>query len=132
MIEQGLISLVQGNAAVSAIAVSGGGYFAELPKDAALPSWTYAFISGVPGLTLASPENLTHARYQVDCYGAVAADAIRLARAIHSVLNGFRGTLTDPDSTKVQGCFQSNLIDFFDDASRTYRRLLEYQLWFDA
>ena len=36
----------------------------------------------------------------------------------------------DPDSTVIQGCFRSNLIDFFDEASRTYRRMLEYELWF--
>jgi len=131
MIEQGLVELVQGNAGVSAIAAAGG-YFAILPKDATLPSWTYTFIFNSSGLTLTTPESQTPSRVQIDCYGSAAADAIRLAKAIDSVLSGYRGTLADPDSIFVQGCFQINSIDFFDDARRTYRRMLEYRLWYNA
>lgn len=131
MIEQGLVLLVNGSTAVTEIAPAGG-YLATLPKDATLPSWTYRFISDVPGLTLETTETLTRSRVQIDCYGNTAADAIRLAHAINAMLSGYTGVLSDPDATRVQGCFQSNKIDFFDDASRTPRRLLEYQLWYVA
>lgn len=132
MIELGLVKLVQADAGVSALVGTRGGYFAELPKDYVLPSWTYQFVSGVPDVTFKSTEALTYSRYQVNCYGTVAADAIKLAKAINAVLSGFHGTLTDPDSTRVQGCFRSNLIDFFDDASQSFRRMLEYELWYRA
>jgi uncharacterized protein DUF3168 len=131
VIEQGLVRLLQGNAGVAAIVGTKGGYFADLPKDAVLPSWTYAFVSTIPEVTLAGAGKLARGRLQIDCYGT-SAQAIGLAAAINSLLNGFRGTLTDPDSTRVQGCFQSNAIDFFDSDSRTYRRMLEYQLWFGS
>jgi uncharacterized protein DUF3168 len=131
MIEQGLVQLVQGTPAVSAIATGGGGFFAGLPKDLTLASWSYKFISVIPELTLNSVGALARGRIQIDCYGT-GGQAIRLAAAINTVLNGFHGTLTDPDSTHVQLCFQDGAIDFEDDAGRTYRRMLEYQLWFGS
>jgi hypothetical protein len=128
VIELGVVLLVQGNAAVKAIAPTGG-FFAQLPKDYTLPTWTYQTVSDVAGYLLQQPETVGQRRVQIDCYGATAADAIRLANAIDALLSGFRGTLTDPDATVIQGCFRGNMIDFFDPDSRTYRRMLEYQIW---
>ena len=119
MIEQGLVQLVQGTPAVSAICAAGG-FFAELPKGQRLPSWTYLTVSDPGNYILTGPEAGMR-RVQIDCYGTIAADAMRLAGAIDSLLSGFRGTLTDPDTVFVQGCFRSNLIDFFDADGRTYR-----------
>ena len=129
MVDEGLIILVQGNAGVLAIAPTGG-YLAEQPKDDALPSWGQKTISNPSYSTLASFTGLTMRRWQVDCYANDGADAIGLARAIDAVLNGFRGVLADPDATYVDHCFRSDLIDFFDEAGRTYRRMLEYEVWF--
>ena len=69
-------------------------------------------------------------RLQINCDGAIAADCIRLARAIDDVLSGYNGVLQDPDETPVHGCFRTNVIDFFDDPGRTSRRILEYEIWF--
>jgi hypothetical protein len=130
MIDEGLVALVQANAGVLAIAPSGG-FLSELqPKDHALPSWTQKTISNPQHNTLTSFTGLTMRRWQVDCYANAGADAIGLARAIDTVLNGFRGVLADPDATYVDHCFRSDLIDFFDPAGRTYRRMLEYEIWF--
>lgn len=129
MIEQGLVGLIEGNAAVRAIAPTGG-FLAELPKDYPLPSWTHKTVSQPTSATLTSFKGTKMRRWQIDCYGAAAADAINLAQAIDGVLDGFRGTLGDPDATYVDSCLQSDLIDFFDDASRSYRRMLEYEIWF--
>lgn len=131
MIELGVVLLVQGDAAVKAIAPTGG-FFAQLPKDYTLPSWTYQTISDVAGYLLQQPETVGQRRVQIDCYGANAADAIRLANAIDALLSGFRGTLTDPDATFVQGCFRDNMMDFFDPDSRTFRRMLDYRIWFNS
>lgn len=128
-IEQGLVMLVQDNSDVQALC-SAGGFLGQLPANQALPSWTHDTITQQTDYLLSGRDSLVVRRVQLDCYGNTAAEAIQLAAAIDAVLNGYRGTLSDPDSTVVAGCFQSNLIDFFDDASRTYRRLLEYMLWF--
>jgi hypothetical protein len=129
MIEAGISIFVQSNAAVAALCTAGG-FYTELPKDQALPSWAYQFVSDVPNYTLRRRDPLTMRRLQIDCYGSAAADAIALSYAIDHLLDGYRGYLPDTDQTLVAGCFRSNVLDFFDDASRSYRRLLEYQLWF--
>lgn len=131
MIEQGLVLLVQGNAGVAAIAASGG-FLGALPKDFTLPSWSYIVVSDPVDYELLGPVALGCTRIQIDCYGAAPADAINLAAAIDAVLNGYHGTLTDPDSTVVQGCFRLNKIDFFDDDARNYRRMLEYEFRADS
>ena len=129
MIELGVVQLVKSSASVIAIAPVGG-FFAQLPNDQSLPSWTYLGVSQTANYDLVSPTSLYMRRVQIDCYGKTAADSIVLAKAIDNVLNGYRGTLTDPDHVFVDGCFQTNLIDYFDPDSRTFRRMLEYQLWF--
>jgi hypothetical protein len=137
VIEQGLVLLIQGDPGVSAIAATGG-YFAELPKDSAgeitagLPSWTYAFVTDGSEYTLDGTEGPHYPRIQFDCYGNKAAECIALANAIHKVLSGYHGILNDADSTRVQGIFFENKIDFFDSTSRTPRRMIEYYVWFNA
>lgn len=127
MIEQGMVLLVQGNAGVAAVASAGGGFLGSLPKDFPLPSWSYIVASDPVDYELGGSVNVSNTRIQIDCYGASAVDALALAAAIDAVLQGYHGTMTDPDSTVVQGCFRSNKIDFFDDEARNYRRMLEYQ-----
>lgn len=109
-----------------------GGFFAELPKDYPLtvPVWSYRSISNVSNTTLTTSRGLNMRRLQIDCYAAKPADVITLAKDIDDVLNGFQGTLPDPDSTYVSSCFSSDVIDFFDDAPRSYRRMLEYEIFY--
>lgn len=132
MLEQGLVALVQGTPAVAAIAAAGGGFLAALPKDFTLPSWSYRVVSDPVDYILVGPSSLGSTRIQIDCYGANSADAILLAAAIDKVLTGYRGTLTDRDATRVQGCFRSNKLDFFDDQARNYRRMIEYVVCADT
>lgn len=124
--EQGFVTLLTSDAGVSA--AGRGGYYAQLPKDYTLPSWTYTVISDPSDYTLQATVELSAMRMQVDCYGSTGAQAITLAKAIDRVLSGFLGTLSD--GTIVQGCFRTNRIDFFDDSARNYRRMLEYQIWY--
>jgi hypothetical protein len=129
MIEQGLVQLVQAHPAVSGIAAQGG-FFATLPQNYTLPSWTYTVVSDSTDYLLSGPNGVGSRRIQIDCYALSAADAIRLAKAIFDQLNGYHGILPDPDATQVQGCFHSMTLDFFDVDSRTYRRMLEFEIWF--
>jgi hypothetical protein len=130
MIEQGVVMLIQSDAAVKAIAAQGG-FLATLPSDYQLPSWTYLLVSDVTDYVLTGPSKLSSRRVQFDCYGTQPADIILLGNAIDKLLNGYRGTLPDPDATVVQGIFHLNSLDFFDVDSRTYRRSLDYMIWFE-
>ncbi len=131
MIEQGLVALVQGDPIVRGIAPVGG-FMVQLPKDQSLPSWSHTAITDKPSYVFAGEVSLRSRRVQIDCYGYIAADCILLGNAIDAVLSGFSGILSDPESTVVQGCFRINQIDFpLDTVSRTFRRMLEYELWFE-
>jgi len=130
MIEEGLAKLVQGNSAVAAIAATGG-YLQMLPKDLKLPSWTHQVITEETDYTFLNVVDLRRRRVQIDCYANDPDDVVALANAIDAVLSGYHGTLADADSTIVQGVFQSTAIDFFDTASRSFRRALEYDVWFN-
>jgi hypothetical protein len=129
MLELGIKDLVMANAGVLAIAATGG-FLLSLPKDAVLPSWTYRSISDVGKYALRGEHGFVTRRLQIDCYANPLnpGQVVTLAQAIDQVLSGYQGTLSDPDSTIVYGCFRSDLIDFFDDAGRTYRRMLEYEI----
>ena len=131
MIEQGLVLLLGSDPTVTSIAAVGG-FFAQLPKDQALPSWSYLGVSDKAHYTFAGLVLTSSRRLQIDCYGYTAADVILLAGAIDRILSGFKGTLTDPDETVVQGAFRTQQIDFYDEASRTFRRMLEYEVWFET
>jgi hypothetical protein len=126
MIGEGLVKLIKASVA------GNGGYFVQVPEGTVLPAWSYLFASDVPEAVLAGPEGLSRARVQIDCYADTGAAVINLAHSLDTVLNGYHGTLTDGDATRVQECFRINRIDFFDDVSRTYRRMLEYRIWYAA
>lgn len=72
-------------------------------------------------------------RLQVDVYGyevQQGADVLTVGKQIDTILNGFRGTLQDPDHTFVDSCFTADIKDFpLDPEARTYRRMLEYEIW---
>ena|SRR5690242_21139617 len=129
MIESGLVALITADNAVRTIAPVGG-FPSQLPNDQALPSWTYMFVSDIPGYSFQGESSLTARRLQIDCFATNGADVIRLADAIDKVLSAYKGTLTDADSTRVEGCFRTMRIDFFDTDAQNFRRLLEYMIWF--
>ena len=70
-------------------------------------------------------------RLQIDVYANSRGEAQLLARAIDRVLNCYRGTLNDDDSTLVFGCFRSDVMDTgADRVTRAFRRILEYEIDF--
>jgi hypothetical protein len=129
MLESGIVKLVMGDPAVTAVALTGG-FLLELPKDEPLPSWCYRSISDQGDYGLRGEHGFVTRRLQIDCFGNAKADVLLLARAINKVLSGYKGTLADTDQTTVFGCFRSDLQDFFDDPGRTPRRMLEYEIQF--
>ena len=130
MLEQGLVSLINSNTAVQEICVNGG-YLVELPPNQVLPSWTHTTISEPQEYLLdGTPSAPTMRRWQVDSYAQTADVCIKLSAAIANALAGFRGRLSDPDSTGICGIFADNLVDFFDSAARTYRRCADYRVFY--
>jgi hypothetical protein len=128
MIEQGINLLIQAGVPN----VPGGFAFGQLPINqisaSAPKAWSYRSVSSLPTYVLEGQISLTHWTIQIDSYGYTANDSITLSRAIDGVLRGsYRGTLTDPDSTIVNGIFRlAGLVDGFDDTNRSYVRSVDY------
>ena len=127
MIEQGIQILVQANAAVAAISTFGG-FSTQLPENAAKPPWTQTLVSDPVDYKMDGVVDLGSRSIQIDCFAATMSDAMSLAAAIDAILSGYRGQLADDDAVFVQGCFRTDMRDFFDDAPRTFRRMLQYSI----
>lgn len=121
---------MQANAGVLALCPTGG-FDSQLPKDfSPLPSWTYLIVFDHSDPTLQCFKTLNRFCIQIDCYGSTAAQALGLAKAVDAVLDGFSGALTDADNCRIDSCFATDRKNFFDDAPRTYRRMIEYTLMY--
>jgi hypothetical protein len=131
MIEQGLVKLVQADATVQSLVNFRGGRGTALPKDAELPSWCYTVIAHDPQVTL-DEVPLQSMMVQIEAYGKELADAIPVAHAIERLLNNFRGTLEDEDSTYVSITTQVGKVDFQNPESRNHCRAVTYTFHFSA
>jgi hypothetical protein len=137
-VEQGLIMLLQANAAVAAI--STGGWEAELPPDATLPNWSWITIYKHPQYALQAMPGLVPWAVQIDSYSASdqGADSqsansvgtIPLAQAIYNCLSGYQGTLPDPQNTQVDSIFLEDEELYFDSVRRTWRIRQDYRVNF--
>lgn len=126
MIEAGLFNLVSTTPAVAAICETRI-YPLILPTGSKYPAATYQMISANPDPTL-DTSGFQRWRIQYDCFGRTYADASGLRRALITALNGYVGVLSD--GTHLQNAEFHNLTDFFNDASRTYRCMVEFHLYF--
>lgn len=108
-----------------------GGFPGTLPENMRGPAYAYTVISDRANVTLQSVTGLGMRRYQFDCFGPLAVDAKRLADAIDAVLNGFSGTLPDPDSTVVDSAIRSDRMGPKDsDSARNFWVMLEFEIWY--
>src|SRR4051812_24491038 len=128
MIEEGLVKLIQGNSAVAALTPAGGGFFVALPKGQTLPSWSYQSISDTADYCLDGTRGVAMRRVQIDVFGSDesrGADCLALAAAINDACDGVVGlTMADTPPTYLSACIRSDVQDFFDDAGRTFRRMI--------
>ena len=131
MIESGLVSLIQAGLGSPPIAL---GFAVQLPENqinAASPkAWLYKSITSTPNYTLDGQDGWTCWHVEIQAHGNTMTDAITLARAIDGVLRGgYSGTLSDSDSTVVQGIFRlPGLVDGFSDLDHSFVRTLEYEI----
>lgn len=126
MIEAGISHLLVTTPAVEAICGTRI-YPMILPTEPTYPAATYQMISANPDPTL-DTSGFQRWRIQFDCFGRSYSDAAGLRGALITALNGYLGTLND--GTRLQNAEFHNLTDFFYDASRTYRCMVEFYVYF--
>jgi hypothetical protein len=130
LIELGLVLLIQSGLGSPPLAP--GGFAGILPKDFAGVAYTWKVVSGKPSTGLQFTRGLRMRRFQIDCFGPTAAQAMELAGAIDATLNGFRGSLPDPDSTYVDSSIREGEPEGpeYSDSARNYWVMLEYEVWY--
>jgi len=132
MLEQGLFNLIQ-----SAVPSGVQGFAVEFPKDLISPSnpkaWLWRGITSNPLYSLNGQNAWTVTTIRIDCHGITMKDAMSLAKTIRDTLSGWRGTMTDADSTVVQAILMTPLlVDGFDDANRSFVRTIEVDIQYLA
>lgn len=132
MVEQGIVAYIQAGLGTPPLAP--GGFAAQLPKDqisaSSVMAWCYRSIESDPSYLLNGQDGVDDWHIVIDCHGYTMAFAIQLAAAIDGVMRGAPSvTLTDPNSTFVQGIFRtSQFVDGYSDLNRSFVRTVEYRV----
>jgi hypothetical protein len=133
-VAQGLYLLIQSG--ITSISPLPPGFAVQLPENqlssTAPMAWSYRSITSTPTYTLAGQVSFTSWTVQIDSHGLTMAYAEQLAGAIDGVLRGgWSGTMSDPDSTVVNGIFRkSTFVDGFRDENKSFVRSIDYCVQF--
>ena len=110
------------------------GIFPSLaPTSATLGYVTYIQIHADPIISMQGANKTQYARMRYNCFGSNYPNALALQWAVKNILNGYVGTLTDPDNTVIQSCFMVDETDGPIDADlkgQTYSRVIEFDIIF--
>ena len=129
MIKQGIVALLAADAVVSGL-VGTRIFPVVLPADSNdYPALTYQLVTSPrPGWTLEKKQE-SRATVQFDAYANSYKEADQVLAAVSDVLNGFAGHLPgEQPSARVIFAQSINDTDHFEDDSRVYRSLCEYEI----
>lgn len=134
-VQEALYLRMTADAGVSAIA-TGGIWNGVLSQDALYPAIAYRRMDKETPLRLESRGHSGIAGHRFRFYSAAQQqdDATELDEALRLCLHGFSGTITNTDlspdeSLDIQGIFQTNTFDFYDDPTQTYQVISDYDVW---
>lgn len=121
MLVEGLYALLTNSTALKAI-VGNRITMSVLPKNPTFPAITFKVISGVPTINLDQTAT-TVSRVEIDCWAMNYLPAAQAQQALHTLLDGFIGTL--PDGTSVIYTTTQDGPDFYEPDSLLYRSSLD-------
>ena len=96
-------------------------YPVTLPQGATLPAMTYQVISGATEGDSQSGAGIPRRRYQFDCWGATYSDAVAVALALLTAVNG--------TSRIGQASFLDNEVDSYEPETQRWRRIVDVMVW---
>ena len=126
MLEQGLTTLLNASTSITAL-IGDRLYPVFVPQSPTYPCLSYQVISGSSSYSMDGSAE-TVKRIQFDAWGTTYADVKNIQQALHNLLDGFEGVLSD--GTAVHGTFRGVELDEFENDSLTYRTLTEYSFHF--
>jgi len=126
MIEQGLYDLLSSDQALSQL-VGARIYPVLIPEETTYPAITY---QGVTGSVKPSVDGRAYSEksIQIDAWGNTYGDIKCVQAALHRILDGYVGTLSD--GTRVLSSLRINEFDAYESDARVYRSITEYQFQF--
>ena len=136
MLAEGLVTLLLADSGVSQILATrpapadgsppGTGIFPlQSPEGAPLPLIVFTEIHAENEMTLDGPDPFTMSRMEFSCRAAKYTDAKHLARAVRQALEGFTGSLSDPDDCQIDSMHRVSEIDLFEFAPFDYRTAVD-------
>jgi hypothetical protein len=123
--ETDLFALLNANAGVTALIGAGTAarvYPLLAPTDVDAPFVTWQRLASEP-TDLIGRGNTLQISVQVDCWAKTFDEALALSEAVRAAVEGSQGA--------IRGAMETDT-DFFEDASRLYRRLASYVLYHPA
>ena len=99
-----------------------------LPEGSDLPAIVFLVAATNPLTSMDGVNALQMKRMQIDCYGQNAPQAKALAQAVHNLLDGYKGTLSE--GTQIQSCLPNNDVDEFDYDPQMYRVICDFNIRF--
>ncbi len=133
-IQGALRTRLTGDATVSQLVSTRVFPVGQIPQKAVLPWVTHQRISGGNILSLDGPNDTKNIRMQVNCVAETYAEAVVLADAVKSSLNGWERAYSDPN---VSSCMMDSENDDFDtpvvDNEQAVNRIMQdYSLWYSG
>lgn len=130
-IEEGLVILVQGSAAMHAL-IADRVYHMRLPQTVTLPALTYVRVS-TPRLhthDTSGSAGTAHPRFQFDAWAVTYDSAKDITDALRGLLNGYRSTITSgANSVVVQGALVDDEMPEYDAETELYHTRSDYVIW---
>lgn len=100
-----------------------------LQPGSSFPAIVYFVVATSPLTSMDGVNALQMKRFQIDCLSKKSpVEAKTLAQAVHALLDGFRGTLSE--GTYVQSCLPNQDIDTFDYDPQTFRVMCDFNIRF--
>lgn len=99
-----------------------------LPEGSSYPAISYSVVASTPLTSMDGVNALQTKRFQIDCWGKNPVQAKTLAKAVHFLLDGFRGTLSE--GSVITSCLPNQDVDTFEYDPQAFRILLDFNVKF--
>jgi Protein of unknown function (DUF3168) len=98
------------------------------PKDTDHPDILITGVASAYIPTLQGVNATKMRRFQIDCWGNNPKEADDLATAVHALLDGYRGVLSE--GTRVHSCLPNSDVDLDDEDGKISGVAVDFNVWF--
>lgn len=126
-IKKGLLDLLKDDNAIATM-VDTRVRWGRIPEGTSYPHIRASQIASDYIKTLQGVNATQMRLIQFDCWGNNPKGADELAQALHSLLDGYTGTLSD--GTYIAGCLPAGDVDLYDEDGKHAGVAVDFNVWF--